>query len=117
MKFLLLCQIDPAGFADATPEDEQALMRAMTGFNQELIQSGVLLGAGQLDDPRGARRVHAQEGRIRISEGPGLPGPLQIGGYYLIDVPHESDATGWASKCPIAQAGGVEVRRVVHSPL
>lgn len=117
MKYMLLCQMNPSDFAAATPEDEQAMMGAMMSFNQQLIQAGVLLGAGQLDDPRNAQKVYADKGRIKTSEGPGLPGPIQIGGYYLIDVPGEPEATGWAAKCPMAQAGSVEVRQVVFSPL
>lgn len=117
MKYLLLCQMNPADFANVSEQDQQAMMAAMLDFNHRLIQANVLLGAGQLDDPRNARRVGAHEGVIRTTEGPGLPGPIQIGGYYLIDVADEADATQWAAKCPMAQAGHVEVRHVVYSPV
>jgi hypothetical protein len=117
MKFMLLCQMNPADLAKGSPEDELAMMGAMTSYHHQLIQAGVLLGAGQLDDPRSGQRVFSEKGRIKTSEGPGLPGPLQIGGYYLIDVSGEPEATGWAAKCPMAQAGSIQVRQVIYSPL
>jgi hypothetical protein len=82
-----------------------------------LIQAGVLLAAGQLAPPDQAQRVYAEKGRIKTQEGPALAGDVQIGGYYLIDVPGEAEATGWAAKCPAAQFGGLEVREVAYSPL
>jgi hypothetical protein len=117
MKYLLLCQMNPADVADATPEDEQATMGAMMAFNQRLIQAGVLLGAAQLDDPCDARCVSVRHDATETGAGCGLPGPIQVGGYYLVDVAGEPEALGWAAECPLARVGRIEVRRVVHSPL
>jgi hypothetical protein len=89
----------------------------MMAYNQQLIQAGVLLGAGQLAPPESAQRVFTAKGRIKTQEGPALAGDTQIGGYYLIDVPGEPEATGWAAKCPAAQFGAIEVRQVAYSPL
>ena len=40
--------------------------------------------------------MFAENGRIKTTEGMALAGDTQIGGYYLIDVPGEPEATGWA---------------------
>ncbi|NJS37031.1 MAG: YciI family protein [Brachymonas sp.] len=117
MKYLLMCQVKPADFAQVTPEAEQQIMQSMMAYNQQLIQAGVLLGAGQLAPPNTAQRVFAAKGRIKTQEGPALKGDTQIGGYYLIDVPGEPEATGWAAKCPAAQFGAIEVRQVAYSPM
>jgi hypothetical protein len=117
MKYLLLCQIQPAAFANVPAGAEEQMMHAMTSYNQQLIQAGVLLAAGQLADPSTAQRVFTANGRIRTEEGPALAGDTQIGGYYLIDVPSEPEATGWAAKCPVAKFGVLEVRAVAYSPL
>ncbi len=92
-------------------------MQDMMAYNQQLIQSGVLVAAGQLAPPDTAQRVFATNGRIQTQNGPALPGDTQIGGYYLIDVPGEPEATGWAAKCPVALLGALEVRQVAYSPL
>jgi hypothetical protein len=117
MKYLLLCQVKPADFADMPEAGASKMMEAMQGYNQQLIQSGVLVAAGQLAPPETAQRVFTVNGRIKTQEGPALPGDIQIGGYYLIDVPGEQEATGWAAKCPLAQFAALEVRQVAYSPL
>jgi hypothetical protein len=117
MKYLLLCQTQPASFADVPESAMQQIMQSMMAYNQQLIQAGVLLAAGQLAPPESAQRVYAEKGRIKTKEGFALKGDTQIGGYYLIDVPGEPEATGWAAKCPAAQFGALEVRQVAYSPM
>ena len=115
MKFLLLCQIQPAAFATVSAEDEQQMMEAMMAFNQQLAQAGVLIAAGQLAMPDTAQKVYGDNGHIRTRSGPALAGDTQIGGYYVVDVPGEAAATGWAAKCPIAMFGAIEVREIVYA--
>ncbi len=117
MKYLLLCQIQPASFANVQPTAAAKMQDAMMSYNQQLIQAGVLIAAGQLAPADTAQRVFTQNGRIKTEEGPALAGDTQIGGYYLIDVPTEPEATGWAAKCPLAQFASLEVRQVAFSPL
>ena len=117
MKYLLLCQVQPASFADVPESAMQQIMQSMMDYNQQLIQAGVLLAAGQLAPPESAQRVYTEKGRIKTEEGFALKGDTQIGGYYLIDVHSEPDATGWAAKCPAAQFGSLEVRQVAYSPM
>jgi hypothetical protein len=117
MKYLLLCQFQPAAFANMPAEAGASIMQEMMDYNHQLIQAGVLLAAGQLAPPETAQRVFAVDGRIRTQEGLALAGDTQIGGYYLIDVPGEPEATGWAAKCPAAKMGALEVRQVAYSPL
>ena len=86
-------------------------------YNHQLIQAGVLMAAGQLAPPETAQRVFSHNGHIKTQDGPALAGDTQIGGYYIVDVPSEAEATGWAAKCPAAQFGALEVRQVAFSPL
>jgi hypothetical protein len=118
MKFMLMCQFQPAAMAQASEADMAQVMESMMAYNHQLIQAGVLLAAGQLAPPETAQKVFANKaGRIQTKEGLALKGDTQIGGYYLIDVAGEPDATGWAAKCPAAQFGALEVRQVAFSPL
>lgn len=117
MKYLLLCQIQPAAFAHVSTDDEQRMMEAMMAYNHQLTQAGVLLAAGQLAMPDTAQKVYGDNGHIKTQAGPALDGDTQIGGYYVIDVPNEAAATGWAAKCPIAMFGAIEVREIVYAPV
>jgi hypothetical protein len=47
-----------------------------------------------------------------VLDGPYADSKEQIGGYYLIDVPDLDAAISWASRCPAAGHGVVEVRPV-----
>lgn len=114
---MLMCHFQPAAMAHASEADMAPVMEAMMAFNHQLIQAGVLLAAGQLAPPDKAQKVFAAGGRIQTREGMPLDGDTQIGGYYVIDVPAEPEATGWAAKCPAALFGAVEVRQVAFSPL
>jgi hypothetical protein len=117
MKYLLLCQYQPTAFDGVSQESMAQLMQDMMSFNQQLIQAGVLLAGGQLAPPETAQRVFTANGHIKTQDGPALAGDTQIGGYYLIDVACEPQATGWAAKCPAAAFGALEVRQVAYSPL
>ena len=117
MKYLLLCQFRPADFADMPESAEAEMMEKMMAYHHDLIQAGVLVAAGQLAMPDTAQRVSTSNGKLQTQSGPALAGDVQIGGYYVIDVATEPDATNWAAKCPLAAAGGLEVRQVVYSPL
>ncbi len=118
MKALLLCHFEPAAMAHVPAEAQAQMMKAMMDFNQQLIQAGVLTAAGQLDSPVNAQRVSLNSGKLQTVHGPALAGDIQIGGYYVLDVPTLADATAWANRCPVAQmGGGVEVREVSYSPM
>ena len=46
MKYLLLCQVQPANFANMPKEAAANMMEEMMSYNHQLIQAGVLLAAG-----------------------------------------------------------------------
>ncbi len=117
MKFLLLCQIQPAAFAQVPEAAQQQMQQAMLAYNQQLIAAGVLAGAGQLAMPDEALLVRHADGRAQASRGPALAGDTQIGGYYLLDVAGENEAVAWAGQCPLAQVAALEVRQVAYSPM
>ena len=117
MKFLLLCQIQPAAFAHVPEAAQQQMHQAMDAYHQQLISAGVLVGAGQLAMPHEAVLVSHADGQARETRGPALAGDTQIGGFYLLDVAGEKEAVAWAGQCPLAQVAALEVREVAYSPL
>lgn len=117
MKFLLLCQIQPAAFEHVPQAAQQQMQQAMQAYNQQLIGAGVLAGAGQLAMPHEAVLVSHAGSQARETRGLALAGDTQIGGYYLLDVAGEKEAVAWAGQCPLAQFGALEVRQVAYSPL
>jgi hypothetical protein len=48
-------------------------------------------------DQRKTVRKH-ENGDLEVSDGPAIPGPEQIGGYYIIEADSVEDAVSWAKK-------------------
>jgi hypothetical protein len=55
-------------------------------------------------------------GKPQVLDGPYVESKEQIGGYYLIDVADLDAAISWASRCPGAGHGVVEVRPIWSMP-
>ena len=56
--------------------------------------------------------VRLANGKPQVLDGPYADTKEQLGGYYLIDAPNLDAAISWASRCPGAGHGVVEVRPV-----
>jgi hypothetical protein len=88
-------------------------VQAMTRYNQELTDAGVLLSLdGFHPTSRGARVSFAQGGEPTVTQGPFDTPQQTVGGYWLIDVPSKEEAVRWASRCPAAAGDVIEIRQV-----
>jgi hypothetical protein len=72
----------------------------------------VLRGSNRLRPSSAATTVRVANGKPQVVDGPYVESKEQIGGYYLIDVADLDAAISWASRCPGAGHGTVEVRPV-----
>ena len=85
---------------------------AWRAYGQALSEADVLVGLGGLEPrARGATPPAGSHRGVRV--GPdtnpkGLPG-----GYFILDVADLDEAVRWASRCPAATNGTVEVRPVL----
>lgn len=86
---------------------------AMTKYNQELTDAGVLLSLdGFHPTSKGARVSFADGSEPAITEGPFDTPEQTVGGYWLIDVASKDDAVRWATRCPAADGDVIEIRQV-----
>jgi hypothetical protein len=81
-------------------------------YGEALKQAGVLRGSNRLRPSSAATTVRVANGKPQVVDGPYVESKEQIGGYYLIDVADLDAAIAWASRCPGAGHGTVEVRPV-----
>jgi hypothetical protein len=65
-------------------------------------------------DQRKTVRKH-EKGDLDVTEGPAIPGPEQVGGYYIIDADSIEDAVVWAKKGRWL-FGSNEVRQIFSPP-
>lgn len=112
MRFMML--MIPKGYekaaADARPDPEH--VAAMTKYNEELTNAGVLLSLDGLHPPSTAVRVSFEGGTPKVTPGPFPEADAVIGGYWMIQVKSKDEAIEWATRVPALPNEVVEVRKV-----
>jgi hypothetical protein len=59
-----------------------------------------------------ATTVRVREGRGQVHDGPYADTKEQLGGFIILELPSLDEALSWASRCPTAGTGAVEIRPV-----
>lgn len=103
------------GFTDAEfAEGDGPTAEEFIAWQQALAGTGALVGGGFLDDYRLATSVQVDGGGEQvITNGPFPESREYLGGWSIIDVPDLDAALDWATRCPGAKYGRVEVRPVL----
>ncbi|ABP54762.1 YciI family protein [Salinispora tropica] len=114
MKYLFLLYGDPAQ-EPTDPDAMQAEIATYSAYDKLLADAGVMLPSHALQGTETATTVQAPEqGEPTITDGPFAETREILGGYYLVDVPDLDAAIGWATRCPAAKRGKVEIRPVLE---
>ncbi|MBK7472416.1 MAG: hypothetical protein IPI73_19175 [Betaproteobacteria bacterium] len=77
------------------------------------VESSRQIGLGGVRCGGGAA---VRNGKVATTDGPFAETKEQLGGYYIIEVPHIDEAIKWASRIPSAANGSIEVRPLVAGP-
>ncbi len=96
--------------ADWIPDPKA--VSAMSKYNEELRQAGVLLSLDGLAPPAKGARVSFAGGKPKVTDGPFIETKEIVGGYWMIDVPSKEAAVEWATRCPAGEHEVIEVRQV-----
>src|SRR5450432_3897566 len=112
MQYLLLIHNDEQAMAAARQSDVQAISAAYGAYTQAMREADVWRGGERLHPAANAAIVRARGGKTSVVNGPYAEAKEQLGGYYLIEAPDLDAAIAWASRCPAAANGSVEVRPV-----
>ena len=114
MKFMIIRKADAETEANVLPTQE--LIDAMLAYNQEMVDSGVMLmGEGLGPSSQGAR-VKFHGGKPTVIDGPFAEARELIGGFSIIEVPSLADAVAWVCKWPQIDGHGeveIEIMRVL----
>lgn len=111
MQYTILIYETEAEFSartDAARKD--AYWGAYRAYTQALTDAGIMTGGAALQPARAGTTVRQRDGKRRVQDGPYAESKEQLGGYIVIDVPDLDTALDWASRCPAASTGVVEVR-------
>jgi hypothetical protein len=112
MQYLLMVYVNEAGWPKMSKAEQEQGMAAYGAYTEALNKAGVLKGSNRLQPVSTATTVRLANGKPQVLDGPYVDSKEQVGGYYLIDVPDLDAAISWASRCPGASHGVVEVRPV-----
>jgi hypothetical protein len=112
MQYMILIYGDEKNFALMAddPEAQKQMYAAFRRYGADMREAGVLVGGAELKPTHSATTVRVRNGKTLTTDGPFAETKEQLGGYYMIDVPDLDRAVHWASRCPAAQGGSIEVR-------
>jgi hypothetical protein len=109
-RFMLIVRPELETAADWTPDP--AVVKAMTEFNEELSNAGVLLALDGLHPQESGALVRFTPGKKPVvTDGPYAEAKEVIGGFWLIQARSRDEAVEWAARAP-QPTGTIEVRQV-----
>ena len=112
MQYLLAIYSDERAAESMPREQMTEIVSAYMAYTQALRDAKVLVGSNRLKPTSAASSVRIADGRTQVLDGPFAETKEQLGGYYLIDVPDQDAALSWATRCPGARHGTIEVRPI-----
>ena len=115
MQYMLLIHVDEAAMAAVPPEKAFDMAQPYMAYNEALIKAGAMIGGDRLKPSALSTVVKVRDDKTEVLDGPFADTKEQLGGYYVIEAPDLDAAIGWASKCPGARTGVVELRPIWQS--
>jgi len=113
MQYMLMFYVSPDDLAKYADERAEAHIAGWMSYVGAIQASGIVLGGEGLQPPSTATSLRLRGDRRQVQDGPFADTKEQLGGYFIIDVPHLDAALEWAARAPCASTGGVEIRPVM----
>jgi len=110
MKFMLLLNGDETTFNREPEPGAPKMSPEYDAYNEAMKKAGVWVQGNRLKATRHGARVRVRDGKSVVLDGPYADAKEQLGGYYMIDVPTLDEAVSWATRCPAAKFGTIDVR-------
>lgn len=116
MQYMLLIYANEVDWFSMPQEQIQKFMGEYMNYSKALVEAGVMRGGSELKPISTATTVKVRNGKALTTDGPFAETKEQLGGYYLIETPTLDEALKWATQCPGAHHGTVEVRPLQEDP-
>jgi len=106
--------------AEWVPEltEDDILVRSHTSsaLTAEMMDAGVWVFGGGLDTDSLVGGVDLVDGKPVVLDGPYAETKEHLGGFFVVDVPDEETAQGWAAKMAVACGWPQQVHRIMTAP-
>ena len=112
MRFMMIVRATKETESGVMPSE--ALMLAMTKYNEEMANAGILIDLSGLQPSSKGARIRFSGNNKTVVDGPFAETKELIAGYWVINVKSRDEALEWAKKVPAPQeqgAGEIEVRQ------
>lgn len=114
MKYMLLIYGNEENWAAVPPEEFAEVIRRTDALNQELFESGELVGAYGVGDQLTAKMVRVDEGVVAVTDGPYAEAKEYLGSFTIVDCESLDRALEIAAQNPASRYWGIEVRPLMH---
>jgi len=112
MRYALLIYTSEAQDAQASQEEQGAIMAAYNAFGEQFKDK---IGGGEALLPTSsATTVRVRDGKALTTDGPFAETKEQLGGFYLVKADNLDEAIEVASHIPGAAHGSIEVRPIME---
>lgn len=112
MQYLLMLYSKEGDWNKMGKADQERGVAAYMAYGEALQKAGALKGSNRLQPTTAATTIRTVDGKTQVQDGPFADSKEQLGGYYLIEAADLDAAISWASRCPGAGHGVVEVRPI-----
>ena len=119
-RFMVLMKGDERSEAGILPTPEQ--FEAMNRFNEELVESGIMLAGEGLHPTSKGAKVRIQRGQVRVIDGPFTEAKEIVAGFWLWQCRTLDEAIEWVKRIPFQafddgtdRVGEVEIRQIFES--
>jgi hypothetical protein len=111
MKYVILIYEPRTEFDERRLPESDGHWGPWRAYHRALVEAGIYAGGGPLERPdTGATTLRVRGGERQVQDGPYADTKEQLGGFILLELPTLDAAIEWASRCPAAAYGAVEVR-------
>jgi len=112
MKYLCQVWFDGAILDAMTKEEKAELDANSLNYDKDLAESGNMIVAQALQQPKSAVTVRVRSGEMSVTDGPFVETKEALGGFILIEAKDLNDAIRIAAGIPLARLGSIEVRPI-----
>lgn len=113
MRFMMIVKANKDSEAGVMPSNE--LISAMTKYNEQMAEAGILVDLSGLQPSSKGARVRFSGGKVTVVDGPFAETKELIAGYWVINVKSRQEAIEWAKRCPNPHGnlgdGEIEIRQ------
>lgn len=113
MRFMMIVKANKDSEAGVMPSNE--LIAAMTKYNEQMADAGILVDLSGLQPSSKGARVRFSGDKVTVIDGPFAETRELIAGYWVINVKSRQEAIDWAKRCPNPHGnlgdGEIEIRQ------